>query len=46
MLATQRGHKDVIKVLLEKNASLHITNKVGLSLVVCYHIAHYVYTER
>ena len=34
MLATQRGHKDIVKVLLERNINLHITNKVGLCLVV------------
>ena len=34
MLATQHGHKEVIKSLLEKKANLNITDKVGLCLHV------------
>jgi hypothetical protein len=32
MLAARRGHKDVIKSLLEKKANPNITDKVGLSV--------------
>ena len=34
MLATQRGHKDVVKVLLERKANPNITDVVGLCLHV------------
>ena len=34
MLATQRGHKEVVKVLLEKKANPNITDVVGLCLHV------------
>ena len=34
MLATQRGHKEVIKVLVEKKANPNITEMVGLCLHV------------
>ena len=34
MLATQRGHKEVIQSLLEKKANPNITDKVGLCLHV------------
>ena len=38
MLATQRGHKDVVQSLLESKANPNITDKVGLCLhvwIVC-----------
>ena len=34
MLATQRGHKDVVQSLLENKANPNITDKVGLCLHV------------
>ncbi len=34
MLAAQRGHKDITKSLLEKNADPNVTDKVGLCLHV------------
>ena len=46
MLATQRGHKEVIKSLLEKKANPNITEKVGLCLHVwiMYHCSLCVQT--
>ena len=32
MLATQRGHKDIIKALVERKANPNITDEVGLCL--------------
>ena len=39
MVATQRGHKDVVNALVEKKANPNITDKVGLCLhvLIMYH---------
>ena len=46
MMATQRGHKEVIKSLLEKKANPNITDEVGLYLHVwiMYHCSLCVQT--
>ena len=47
MLATQRGHKEVIKVLVERKANPNITEVVGLCLYVwiMYHCSLYMYLQ-
>ena len=46
MLATQRGHKDIIKALVERKANPNITDEVGLCLHVwiMYHCSLCVQT--
>ena len=46
MLATQRGHKEVVKVLVERKANPNITDVIGLCLHVwiMYHCSLCVQT--
>ena len=38
MEATKRGHKNIVKVLLERKADTNVTNKVGwyLDIILCH----------